>query len=76
MIRGLFFVVGLFAVMQGLVCLGVDSMKLTELAAERMQSLLSEDRVLSVPIWFGPTLVFTGGVTLLYSLALPARKSR
>lgn len=74
--RALFFVVGLFAVMQGAVCLGVDSMTLTERAANQFRDLVGDGRELSVPVWFGPTLVFTGAVTLLYSIALPAKKSR
>ena len=74
MIRGLFFVVGLFALLQGAVCLGVESMTVTELAATKLHEYLNGDRLVEVPIWFGPTLVFTGLVTLLYAVALPAKK--
>lgn len=76
MIRGLFFVVGLFALLQGVLCLCVESMTITELAAARLEAWTAEDRLLVVPAWFGPTLVFTGGVTLLYAVALPARRPK
>lgn len=76
MIRGLFLVVGLFGVLQGILCLGVESMTITERAAEKFESIVNAERVFSVPIWLGPTLLFTGAVTLLYAVALPAKRAR
>ena len=70
--RGLFFTLGLFAACQGMVCLGVDSLTVTAAAAERVGPL-AEDGVVSVPAWFGTTLLATGVVTLLYSVALPKK---
>lgn len=72
--RALFFVVGFFALLQGAVCLGVESMTVSELVAPKLDGWLNEARELTVPVWFGPTLVMTGGVTLLYSIALPAKR--
>lgn len=76
MLRTLFFVFGLFALLQGFVCLAVDSMTLNEVAAERFAAWVDEHRRMTLPVWFGPSLVMTGGVTLLYALALPSKKSR
>lgn len=74
MIRALFFVVGLFALLQGGICLSVESMTISDFAAQRLDAWTDENRQLIVPIWFGPTLVLTGGVTLLYAIALPAKQ--
>ena len=74
MIRALFFVVGLFALLQGGICLTVESMTVSDLAAEHLARWTDENRTLVVPMWFGPTLVLTGGVTLLYAIALPAKQ--
>ena len=73
--RVFFFTVGLFAVAQGVVCLGLESLTVSVAAASRVGSIASDGRVVAVPVWVGATLVSTGVITLLYAVALPRKRT-
>ena len=72
--RGLFFTVGLFALLQGTICLGVEELTLNDAAATALPSLVADGRTLHVPVWAGTTLAATGLVTLAYAVALPKKR--
>ena len=73
--RALFFLGGLFLLSQGAVALAIDAVTLHSWATKRLSEAgVSVPSRLVLPIWLAPTLVSTGGVTLIYAIALP-RKS-
>ena len=72
--RVLFFLAGLFLVLQGTIALAVSRVTLHSWATRRVDWLpLDAAGQMTLPIWLAPTLVSTGIVTLLYSIALPKR---
>ena len=78
--RALFFLGGLFLLLQGGIALGIEQVTVHDWAAARMSGLPTPmqptgERVVALPAWLAPTLVATGGVTLMYAIALPAKKS-
>ena len=73
--RTFFFTVGLFSVAQGAVCLGLKSLTVTEAAAARIAPIADDAGVVPMPVWVGATLVAAGVITLLYAIALPAKRT-
>lgn len=74
--RALFFLGGFFLSLQGAIVLAVEEVQLHDWAASRLDGLVtSESPRIAIPIWLAPTLVSTGGVTLLYAIALPGKKA-
>jgi hypothetical protein len=77
--RAFFFSVGTFVILAGIIALGIDRIVLNlraESGPERMLDLLTSItndglRVFTVPEWMPFTLIGVGGVTALYTLALP-----
>ncbi len=80
--RCFFFSVGTFIVLAGVVTLGIDRVVLNlraESGPKRMLDLLTSItndglRIFEVPAWMPFTLIGVGGVTALYTLALPKPK--
>ena len=74
--RALFFLAGLFLILQGAIALAISRVTLHDWAIDRLSSdslrLASE---VSLPVWLAPTLVATGVVTLVYAIALPKAKT-
>lgn len=83
--RAFFFSVGTFVILAGILALGIDRVVLN-LRAESgpkavldMLTSITNDglRVFTMPEWIPFTLIGVGGVTALYTLALPkARPAR
>lgn len=79
MIRALFFGLGTFVGLWGMSLFAVDGVLLTlapDAAKSRMMLAISAAgpdgrRLLDPPDWVGYTLVGMGGLTMLYSVALP-----
>lgn len=77
--RALFFSIGTFIVLAGVVTLGIDRIVLNlraESGPKRLLDILSSItndglRIVEVPEWMPFTLIGVGGVTALYTLALP-----
>jgi hypothetical protein len=83
--RAFFFSLGTFVILAGIVTLGVDRVVLNlraESGPKRVLDMLTSItndglRVAAVPEWMPFTLIGVGGVTALYTLALPkARVAR
>ena len=74
MLRVLFFLAGLFLVLQGAIALAIAKVTFHGWATRRADWLpVDSTGELTLPIWLAPTLVSTGIVTLLYAIALPKR---
>jgi hypothetical protein len=79
MIRALFFGMGAFAGLWGMSLVAVDGVVLNVSAGaeqSRVMRLVSSSapdgrRMIDPPDWIGFTLVGMGGLTMLYSVALP-----
>jgi hypothetical protein len=79
MIRALFFGLGTFVGLWGLSFVAIDGVLLNisaETSCSRVMQLISSAapdgrRMIDPPEWIGFTLVGMGGLTMLYSLALP-----
>jgi len=79
MIRALFFGLGTFVALWGMTLVAVDGVVLSfgsgdsdaRLVKTLTTALPDGRRVLSPPDWIGFTLVGMGGLTMLYSVALP-----
>lgn len=77
--RAFFFSLGTFVTLAGIVTLGIDRVVLNlraESGPRRMLDLVTSIthdglRVFTVPEWMPFTLIGVGGVTVLYTLALP-----
>lgn len=75
MFRALFFLAGLFLVLQAGLALAISEVRLHDWAARRLDVLpLQSGGVLPLPAWLSPVLVSTGLVTLMYAVALPKRR--
>lgn len=79
MIRALFFGLGAFVGLWGLSLIAVDGVLLHQSAVAQQNELIElvsspaadGRRLIDPPDWIGFTLVGMGGLTLLYSVALP-----
>ncbi len=82
MLRAFFFAIGVFTSLVGAECLLVDRAVLNidrSISTQRrifpmVRSSVGQKRVVDPPDWMGWSLISTGAVTTLYSLALPRRK--
>ena len=74
--RALFFLAGLFCILQGALVLAVSEVTLHDWATERLSEsdLVVSSRVV-LPVWLAPSLFSTGMVTLVYAIALPKKKN-
>jgi hypothetical protein len=81
--RASFFAVGLFVTMWGASCLFVDKLVLNvrdqPIRGQRFLGMLSTNaqrqKVLDPPDWAAFSLMSVGAVTMLYSFALPKKKT-
>lgn len=81
MMRSLFFLLGLYLVLTGIVLLFVDEVTLTAKGATLAPPLLRQFSTspgqipmrINPPEWMPLTLIGLGGVTLMYAVALPTR---
>ena len=73
--RALFFLGGLFLLAQGGIALAISEITLHDWAVTRLADAgLRVRSSVVLPVWLAPTLVATGGVTLVYAIALPAKE--
>ena len=72
--RALFFLGGLFLLLQGAIALSIDTLTLHDWAVTRLGDAgVKTASTVRLPIWLAPTLVSTGAVTLVYAIALPSK---
>lgn len=75
MFRALFFLAGLFLMLQGGITLAVAEITLQDWAIARLAAAdIPVGSRIALPVWLAPTLVATGLVTLVYAFALPGKK--
>ena len=75
MFRALFFLAGLFLMLQGGITLAVAEIVLQDWAVARLAAAdIAVGSRIALPVWLAPTLVATGLVTLVYAFALPGKK--